>query len=132
MIKYPKRIKQVVDFSGFNNKLHPSDIDAVLEFNNKYLFLFEVKLEGVETPIGQDLLLTRIADAWQTEDKHSFVIYCEHNTKQDEDVTLKNTNVVKIYHKYKNKIQNINTHDLLVNIANYWNIEKLKKSLNNK
>lgn len=130
MIKYPKRIKQVVDFSGFNNKLHPSDIDAVLEFNNKYLFLFEVKLKGVETPIGQDLLLTRIADTWQTEDKHSFVIYCEHNTKQDEVVTLKNTNAVKIYHNHENKMQNINTHDLLVKIATYWNIEKLKKSLN--
>ena len=36
LIKNRKRIKQVIDFTGIQNgKLHPSDIDAVLEFDNE-------------------------------------------------------------------------------------------------
>jgi hypothetical protein len=131
MIKHPNRIKQVIDFSGFNNKIHPSDIDAVLEFDNKYLFLFEVKLKGLETPVGQDLLLKRIANSWQSKSKYSFVIYCEHNTKQDEFVTLKNTNVVKIYHDKKMYIKNISTYQLLKDIGKHYKISKLMEALNN-
>lgn len=44
LIKYPKRAKQIIDFEGIENgKIHPSDIDAVLEFDSKYLLLFELK-----------------------------------------------------------------------------------------
>ena len=58
MIKHEKRIKQVLDFKGVGNtKIHPSDIDAVLEFDNKFLILFEVKLKGVTVPFGQRLLI---------------------------------------------------------------------------
>ena len=47
MIKHKNRIKQVIDFSGVgDSKIHPTDIDAVLEFDDKYLLLFEVKYKG--------------------------------------------------------------------------------------
>ena len=49
MIKYHKRLKQLYDFEGMGKgKISPTDIDAVLEFGNKFLFLFEFKLEGKE------------------------------------------------------------------------------------
>jgi len=35
LIRNRKRVKQVIDFTGVQNgKMHPSDIDAVLEFDN--------------------------------------------------------------------------------------------------
>ena len=44
LIKNRNRIKQVLDFTGVQNKkMHPSDIDAVLEFNDEALILMEVK-----------------------------------------------------------------------------------------
>ena len=73
MIKHKKRIKQVLDFRGVgNSKIHPSDIDAVLEFDNKYLIIFECKLKGVNVPYGQKLLFKRIADAWQLQNGEAF------------------------------------------------------------
>ena len=39
LIKNSKRIKQSMDFTGVQNRaIHPSDIDGVLEFDNKYSF----------------------------------------------------------------------------------------------
>ena len=51
LIKHPNRAKQIIDFKGVQNgKIHPSDIDAVLEFDSKYLLLFELKKVGVKVP----------------------------------------------------------------------------------
>ena len=36
LIRNRKLIKQVIDFTGLQNgKMHPSDIDAVLEYDNE-------------------------------------------------------------------------------------------------
>ena len=66
LIKHPNRAKQIIDFTGVQNgKIHPSDIDAVLEFDSKYLLLFELKKVGVKVPLGQRMMLERIIDAWE-------------------------------------------------------------------
>mgnify|MGYP003309204385 CR=1 FL=1 len=50
MIKHKNRIKQVIDFSGVgDSKIHPTDIDAVLEFDDKYLLLFEIWISFVSS-----------------------------------------------------------------------------------
>ena len=64
MIKHKNRIKQVIDFSGVDSKIHPTDIDAVLEFDDKYLLLFEVKYKGLKAPLGQEILFNRITDCY--------------------------------------------------------------------
>ena len=57
LIRNSKQVKQVIDFTGIQNgKIHPSDIDAVLEFNNDALILIEVKRKGNRIPTGQRLL----------------------------------------------------------------------------
>jgi len=76
LIRNSNQVKQTIDFSGIQNgKIHPSDIDAVLEFNNEALILMEVKREGNDMPIGQRLLLERICDSWHTEKKYRII--CE-------------------------------------------------------
>ncbi len=130
MIKYKKRIKQVLDFRGVgNSKIHPTDIDAVLEFDNKYLILFEIKLKGVANSIGQDLVLKRIVDSWEKTNGNAFIIYCEHNTDTQEIVTMQNTTVKRIYTKGVNYKRNQNLKECLIKLADYYKITKLKNSL---
>ena len=44
LIRDSNRIKQTIDFSGLQNgKMHPSDIDAVLEYNNQAIIFIELK-----------------------------------------------------------------------------------------
>jgi hypothetical protein len=49
LIRDSNRIKQTIDFSGLQNgKMHPSDIDAVLEYNNQAIIFIELKKIGNE------------------------------------------------------------------------------------
>ena len=53
LINNYKQIKQVVDFTGIQNGLiHPTDIDAVLEFDNDVLIIIELKYFNL--PISSD------------------------------------------------------------------------------
>ena len=59
LIRNSNQVKQAIDFVGAEWKdIHPSDIDAVLEFDNEHLILFEVKRKGYSIPKGQRLLKT--------------------------------------------------------------------------
>jgi hypothetical protein len=130
MIKYEKRIKQVLDFKGIgNSKIHPSDIDAVLEFDNKYLIIFEVKYKGVSVPFGQELLFQRIVDCWQKTNGDAFLVYCQHETETDEIVNMENTTVIETYYKGKKFKRNENIKDYLVKLADNYGIKKLKNAL---
>jgi hypothetical protein len=130
LIKYKKRIKQVLNFKGVgNSKIHPTDIDAVLEFDNKYLIMFEVKYKGVKVPTGQELVLKRIADAWQINCGDAFVVYCSHETKVDEVVDMANTKVYEVYHDKKKYKRDQNIRQFLQTLAKHYKITKLEKAL---
>jgi hypothetical protein len=80
LIRNSNQVRQAIDFTGIQNgNIWPSDIDAVLEFNNEALILFEVKREGNPLTVGQRLLLERIADSWPT--KKVVVIFATHNDR---------------------------------------------------
>ena len=82
LIRNSKQVKQSIDFTGLENgKIHPSDIDAVLEFDNEVLIIIEVKKQGNIIPIGQRLLLERLCDNWRT--NKSIVLKVTHNFKND-------------------------------------------------
>ena len=67
LIRNSKEVRKTIDFTGVQNGLmHPSDIDAVLEFDNDILILMEVKKQGIEIPVGQKLLLERLSQSWHT------------------------------------------------------------------
>jgi len=130
MIKYHKRIKQVLDFRGIgNSKIHPTDIDAILEFDNKYLIIFEVKKKGVEAPMGQVLLFERLADCWEKTRGPAWVLYCEHDTNAEEVVHMENCYVKKVYRDNVYYKYTANIKETLRDIADKHNITKLKTSL---
>ena len=126
LIRNSNQAKQGLDFTGVENgKIHPSDIDAVLEFNNEALILMEVKREGSKLPTGQRLLLERIADSWHT--KKSIVLFVTHNFKEDtKDIPLQECNVEAAYYLGQwtsTAARNINKR--LNKIGQNWEIDKL-------
>lgn len=136
MIKHPKRISQVIDFSGVgDNKIHPTDIDAVFEFNNKYLILIEVKhINNPIVPCGQAAVYERITDAWQKTNGDAFFITVVHSTDTNTFVNLKNTFVYETYHKGKYTKNNELDRDnslikFLLRFAKHYKITKLYESI---
>jgi len=85
LINDSNKVRQVIDFTGVQNgKMHPSDIDAVLEFDNRILILMEVKYKYSPIPKGQKILLERICDAWQTDEREGIVLKIEHDFENSE------------------------------------------------
>jgi hypothetical protein len=127
LIRNSNRTKQGLDFTGVQNgKIHPSDIDAVLEFDNDVLILIESKYKGSKIPTGQRILLERICDSWHT--KKSCVIKIEHDfDKDDIDVPIERCKVTAVYFNgvwsAKNNIEFVSYLNIL---GDYWNCHKCK------
>lgn len=118
--------KQGVDFAGLENgNIHPSDIDAVLEFDNEVLILIEIKREGNPLTTGQRLLLERICDSWHT--GKCVVIFANHKFyNTDVDVPATECTVRGMYYSNKWHKVDMNLKDVLNHIGIKWNINKLK------
>jgi hypothetical protein len=128
LIRNRKKVKQVIDFTGVQNgKLHPSDIDAVLEFDNEVLILIEVKYKFNKIPTGQRLLLERISDSWHT--NKSAVLKVEHDFNDDDlNIPLEKCRVSGIYY---NKVWTYykDTKDFkeyINQMGKKWNCKKCK------
>lgn len=130
LIRNKNYVKQAIDFTGIGNKkIHPSDIDCVLEFNDRYLILMEFKFEkeGVIIPIGQQLLLERISKAWDKSDsiKKSVILKVIHNSK-DDIILAKNCKVTEIYSDKKWFKTKMGLKKCLLKLGEKWDCEKLK------
>ena len=124
LIRNSKQTTQAIDFDGIKTgKIHPSDIDAVLEFDNKALILIEVKRKGNDLPLGQRMLLERIVDKWEV----GIVLKVEHQCYDtDVDIPLKDCIVTGVYYKGKWNSYNDNLKDTLNRIGKTFSINKLK------
>jgi len=129
LIKNRNKVKQVIDFTGVQNgKLHPSDIDAVLEFDNEVLILIEVKRKFKIIPTGQRLLLERICDSWHNKDR-ALVMKVEHECDDENiDIPLEQCKVSRLYYK-KHWVTLPEPEDFkkyLNRLGNEWNCKKCK------
>jgi len=127
LIRNENQVKQAIDFKGLDyGSIHPSDIDAVLEFDNKHLILFEVKRLGNNIPIGQRLLLKRVCDNWKG---NSIVLKAEHNCNDEETIFLDECVLTEYYKsgKWVKTNGTTNIKEVLDNLAIKWNIGKLLK-----
>jgi len=125
LIRNSKQVKQSIDFTGLENgKIHPSDIDAVLEFDNEVLILIEVKRQGNIIPIGQRLLLERLCDNWIT--NKSIVLKVTHNFKNDDlDIPLMLCNVEQCYFNKKWIKKQLPLKEALIKIGKNWDVKKM-------
>jgi hypothetical protein len=127
LIRNSNQVKQAIDFSGIQNgKIHPSDIDAVLEFDNDILILIEVKRKGNKIPTGQRLLLERVCDNWRT--RKSVVLFVTHEFYDTtKDIPLNKCIVEKVYwSKSWRDNKNKDIVSLLNELGKYWKSDKLK------
>lgn len=126
LIRNSNQTKQGLDFTGLQNgAIHPSDIDAVLEFDNEALILIEVKRQGSKIPKGQRLLLERVCDNWGT--PKSIVLYCTHTFQDDSvDIPAELCTVYETYYKGQWIVKNVNLRDALNALGVAWEIPKLK------
>ena len=127
LIRNRNLVKQVVDFTGVQNgKLHPSDIDFVLEFDNKVLILGEVKHKYTRIPTGQKLILERIVDSWG---QGGIAIKVEHDFKDENiNIPLNFCSVTARYYKgnWRYFKEPITIIDYLNKIGRVLNCEKCK------
>ena len=126
LIRNRKKVRQVIDFTGVQNgRMHPSDIDAVLEFSNRILILMEVKYNRVPIPLGQRLLLERICDSWHTEE--ACVLKVEHGFDDDDvDIPLDECRVTSSYREgaWSQFHKPIPLVDYLNELGREWNCPK--------
>ena len=128
LIRNSNQTKQGLDFTGVENgKIHPTDIDAVLEFDNEALVLIEVKRINNNIPIGNRLVLERICDSWHTD--KSIVLFVTHNFKNDlVDIPLVECIVKKYYinGNWNELITDNSLKSVLNRLGLKWNVKKLK------
>ena len=126
LIRNSKQVKQSIDFEGIENgKMHPTDIDAVFEFDNEALILMQVKNRGNKLPLGQRLVLERIADSWHT--GKSIVLIINHNFRNDEkDIPLVKCYVRGFYYKKMWYECNEPLKKTLNRLGKKWKINKLQ------
>lgn len=131
VVKNSNLIAQVVDFTALKNyKIRPSDIDAVLEFDNEVLILMEFKRRGVKIPSGQKLLLERICDSWHT--KKSIVLKVEHYFYDEtKNIPIEKTAVTGYYMNgswvhYDGFENGRNVIDVINKLGMLWNCTKCK------
>jgi hypothetical protein len=122
LIRNEKRVTQAIDFTGIQSgKIHPTDIDFVLEFDNKVLILGEVKYKGNPIPTGQRLVLERICDSWVT--KKALVLKVEHEVESGAIPLNKCTITQYYYNKQWNEANEpLETH--LPIILSNWGVTK--------
>ena len=96
------RARQLIDFSTLSwGNIHPTDIDAVMEFDGQKLILMEYKSNGKQSDKGQQLVLQRIADSWckSSPFADAIVLYANHNSKASEVVDGGEATVTQMYWK---------------------------------
>lgn len=76
----PKRMKQLIDFKGFelDGGIYLTDIDGIIEFRDSEYIILEVKHNNAKVPWGQRLCLQRMVDDFTKSGKKAVAIVCEH------------------------------------------------------
>jgi len=89
---------QIKDFSGLRfGTITPTDIDGMIEYQNRAYVYIELKHQRAELPPGQKLAFQRQCDDMQKVKPTLFII-ASHDT--DGDIDVANTEVVEYrYHK---------------------------------
>ena len=102
VIQNVARAQQINDFKGLLiGKITPTDIDGVIEYQNKAYIFIEIKYKDKDLPYGQKLALERLSNDVIKAGKSSIVLVVEHDiddTSESVDVSS-----CKIRNYYFNK-----------------------------
>lgn len=97
-IHNPARAGQLRDFSALRyGTITPSDIDAIIDFGNRAFVIIETKVIGTAVPLGQRILLERMANRMTSGGVSAVVLIAEHNTSPAQVIDVGNCIVVETY-----------------------------------
>lgn len=103
-IRNRKQAAQIRDFRGLRfGNITPTDVDGMIEYQNKAFVFIETKFQDAELPTGQKLALERVCDALERSGRPTLVIVASHNSS--EDIDMANTKVREFRWRYKWNIQ---------------------------
>ena len=99
IIQDRENFHQKVLYGGMRyGKCMPTDIDAMMEFNNKVCIMWELKYGSAPIPYGQKTLMERNADKWNQCGDIGIVFRCSHMTPSDRDISLADSIVTDTYY----------------------------------
>ena len=98
-INHRERAKQINDFTGLQyGTITPTDIDGLIEYQDKAYVFIELKHADVELPYGQRLALERLTDDLEKTGKPSICIVASHQVDDPKkDVKVAETLVKQYY-----------------------------------
>ena len=102
-IRYPARSTQLIDFSGvrFGNAT-PSNVDGLLEIKGKLFVVLEYKHTSAQKiPLGQRMMIERLADQLGVGDCCSIAIIATHDAPVGKEIDGANAVVCEIRWKGK-------------------------------
>lgn len=95
VVAHRERNLQVRDYSGLlYGKITPTDIDAIIEYNNRGYIIIETKYGDTEMPFGQRLALERLCDDLHCR-KPTILILTSHTFRSEIDIDMAQTIVVE-------------------------------------
>lgn len=87
IIQNVARAQQINDFSGLCiGKITPTDIDGVIEYQDKAYVFIEMKYQNKELPFGQKLALERLVNDTAKAGKTSIVLVIEHEVHNTSEI----------------------------------------------
>lgn len=100
-IRNRARSRQIIDFKGLEyGSITPTDIDALIEYNNRAYVIVETKIGDTKLPDGQRIALERLTRDLSNQGKPTICIIAEHNIKDPEqDIILAETRARSYKHK---------------------------------
>lgn len=100
-ILHRDRAKQLITFNNIHldRKITPTDIDGLIEYDNRAYILMEFKYRDAKVPYGQKLAMVRMVDDFTARGKIAALLICEHDVDDPEqDVDAAKATVRKIYY----------------------------------
>ena len=90
------RAKQLRDFSGLQfGSITPTDIDGLIEYQNKAYVFFELKYGEAEMPTGQRLAFERTTDDLENKKPTLFLIATHNVSDCNKDIDTANASVTE-------------------------------------
>lgn len=85
VIRNPEQAKRINDFSGLRfGKITPTDIDGLIDFQDKAYVLIETKYTGGHMPFGQRLAIERLIDIIEETGRRSLALVAEYKNNDGE------------------------------------------------
>lgn len=95
VIQNRNRKQQIANMNGLRfNKITPTDLDAVIDFDDRLFVFIEGKFIATPIPFGQQLAINRLCDAChRPPHRYAYAIIADHHHPSDEDVDFSNMTV---------------------------------------